>query len=96
MPHHSCLSYARVPFPVSGLDVDVPPAQILERKLRNLEVERQLPNDILLTLRVEYSMGFLPALCGAGFDYNEHTPGPFPAAISLPRSKSPPSAIPTR
>ena len=43
------LSYARVPFPIAGLDLDVLPAQILERKLRNLEVERQIPNDILLT-----------------------------------------------
>lgn len=83
------LSYVRVPFPVSGLDVDVPPAQILERKLRNLEVERQLPNDILLTLRVEYSMGFLPALCGAGFDYNEHTSWAIPCCDSITEVKIP-------
>ena len=83
------LSYARVPFPISGLDVDVPPDQILERKLRNLEVERQIPNDILLTLRVEYSMGFLPALCGAGFDYNEHTSWAIPCCNSIKDVKIP-------
>jgi hypothetical protein len=84
------LSYARVPFPIGGLDVDIPPDQILERKLQNLEVERQIPNDILLTLRVEYSMGFLPALCGAGFDYNADTSWAIPCWDSIKDVKIPP------
>ena len=41
------LSYARVTYPVSGLDIDILPGQILERKLQVLEVDNPIPSDTL-------------------------------------------------
>lgn len=83
-------SYARVPSPVSGLDIDVPPQEMLARKLKLWEYERSIPNDSVLTARVEVSMGFLPALCGAGFEYDKDTSWSIPCYQSIHEVKFPP------
>jgi len=62
--------YAPVEYPFGGFDVEVAPAEIAERKLRNAEAGRAIPTDKLPAAFVDFGPPFLPALGGAGFEHD--------------------------
>lgn len=72
--------FAPVPVPFGGLDIDVPPHAIAERKRRNAEALSVVPGDKLCVATVNFSTAFVPALAGAGFAYDAHTSWSLPVA----------------
>jgi len=80
-------TFAPVDCPYAGLDVDADPAIIVDRKLANLQVLRTVPADNLYPLRVDFGTAFLPALGGAGFEYDGHTSWSIPCAASAAELK---------
>lgn len=70
-------------YPYGGLDVDVAPEEILRRKLANAAVDTTLPNDVLVTGYVDFSTALIPAMLGAGFEYNRDTSWAIPAVHSI-------------
>jgi hypothetical protein len=71
---------APVPVPYGGLDIDVPPSQIAERKRRVAEAMAAVPGDKLNVAGVNFSTAFVPSLAGAGFAYDAHTSWSVPVA----------------
>lgn len=65
--------YDRRSLPYGGLDIEVSPEHIFERKLRNAEVQAACPTDCMITARVNFAPAFTPAVAGAGFSYDQHT-----------------------
>jgi len=79
--------FAPVAAPYGGLDIDVPPEQMAERKLRNAEACAVVPGDKLIVANVNFSTAFIPSLAGAGFSYNEHTSWSIPVADRIEEVK---------
>jgi hypothetical protein len=78
-------TFAPYPCPNDGqgeLDVGVSPDRIVARKLTYLEASAVVPSDSLRTAFVDYGTAFLPALAGAGFEYDGHTSWAHPCASS--------------
>jgi hypothetical protein len=69
--------YAPVSTPYWGLDLHVPPAQIGERKRACAEVRARAQEftggDTLIVERIDFSVAMVPAIAGAGFQYDQHT-----------------------
>lgn len=72
--------FAPVDVPYHGLDLDVPPSAIAERKRRNAEALAAVPGDKLAVASVNFSTAFVPALAGAGFAHDAHTSWALPSA----------------
>lgn len=75
--------FAPVPVPFGGLDIDVPPTQIVERKRRNAEALACVPGEKLAVATVNFSTAFVPSLAGAGFAYDAHTSWALPVASRI-------------
>ena len=75
--------YVPLELPCGGLDFDVPPARMAERALRNAEVLHAAPGDMLIVARVNFSVALLPALAGAGVQYDAHTSWSLPVASGV-------------
>lgn len=75
--------YVPMRMPCPGLGYDVEPGQVAERALRRAEVEHRLPSDMLVVARVDFSVAFVPAMAGAGFEYDGHTSWSVPVASSV-------------
>ncbi len=73
---------ARLP-PRRGLDVDVPPDEIAERKRISAETQHLAPKETLITGYVNFATALIPAMLGAGFEYDEHTSWAIPAVDSI-------------
>ena len=72
--------FAPVDVPFSGMDLDVPPSAIAERKRRNAAVLAVVPSDKLSVACVNFGPAFVPALAGAGFTHDAHTSWSVPVA----------------
>ncbi len=61
--------------PYGGLDIDVPPSQMAMRKKANAMAvaEADVPSDTLNVQGVGFGPALLPALAGAGFEYDANT-----------------------
>ncbi len=75
-------TYAPVAAPYGGFDVDVPAAQIAERKIANLRACAAAPADVLPVAYPNLGTAFLPALAGARFEYDGATSWAHPCAAS--------------
>ncbi|NLS91992.1 MAG: hypothetical protein GXX96_07405 [Planctomycetaceae bacterium] len=75
--------YVPLDMPFGGLDINVPPARMAERALRNAEVAHHAPGDMLVVARANFSVAHVPAIAGAGFQYDEHTSWSVPVASSI-------------
>lgn len=84
------LIYTPAHYPFGGLDVDVPPEQIAERKRANAAVAYTAPRDTLVTGYVDFATALIPAMLGAGFEWNEHTSWAIPAVESILDVRIPP------
>ncbi len=82
-PHPLVGLFAPVPVPFGGLDIDVPPDQIVARKRRNAEALACVPGDKLAVATVNFSTAFVPSLAGAGFAYDAHTSWALPVASRI-------------
>jgi hypothetical protein len=69
--------------PRRGLDVDVPPAEIAERKRISAELQYRAPKETLITGYVNFATALIPAMLGAGFEYNEYTSWAIPTVTSI-------------
>jgi len=74
---------APLELPCPGLDLEVAPEAIVERKCRNLEVEDVLPRDGLRVATVNFGPALLPALAGAGFRSDGYTSWALPVCDEL-------------
>lgn len=72
--------FAPVRMPFGGLDIDVPPERMAERKLRNAEASSVIPGDKLNVASVNFGPAMVPALAGAGFEWDAHTSWSIPVA----------------
>jgi len=77
------LIYTPLVYPYGGLDVDVPPAAIAERKRGNAAVAYGEPRDTLVTAYVNFATALIPGMLGAGFAWNEDTSWAIPVADSI-------------
>jgi hypothetical protein len=77
------LIYTPARYPYGGLDVDVPPERIHERKRANAAVAYAIPRDTLVNGYVDFATALIPAMLGAGFEWNEHTSWAIPAVDSI-------------
>jgi hypothetical protein len=84
------LIYTPASYPYEGLDVDVPPEAIAEQKRLNAEVIETLPNDVLVTGRVNFATALIPAMLGTGFEYNPDTSWAIPRLDSILEVRIPP------
>jgi hypothetical protein len=66
-----------------GLDVDVPVAEIAQRKREGAEAQYLIPKEVLVTGYVNFATALIPAMLGAGFEYNEHTSWAIPTVSSI-------------
>ncbi len=66
-----------------GLDVDVPPEEIAERKRASAEEQYLAPKETLVTGYVNFATALIPAMLGAGFEYNDNTSWAIPAVDSI-------------
>lgn len=66
-----------------GLDVDVPVAEIAERKREAADRQYLIPKDVLVTGYINFATALIPAMLGAGFEYNEHTSWAIPTINSI-------------
>jgi hypothetical protein len=76
------LPAGRLP-PRRGLDVDVPPDEIAERKRAGAELQTLAPKETLVTGYVNFATALIPAMLGAGFEYNEHTSWAIPTVDTI-------------
>ena len=76
-------TFAPVDTPYGGLDIDVPPEDIADRKLANIRAAERVPSDKLQVAGVDFSTAFVPALAGAGFEYDETTSWALPIADTV-------------
>lgn len=86
-PQPLVCTYAPVDYPFSGFDMDVSPQRIVEKKRGNLEAESIVPADNLAVTFVDFGTAFLPALGGAGFEYDGVTSWSIPCASSAAELK---------
>jgi len=75
-------TFAPVAYPSGGLDLNVKPSEVLDRKLGNLHAERVVPQDSVPVAFVDFGTAFVPALAGAGIEYDGHTSWSIPCATS--------------
>lgn len=61
----------------------MPPDEIPARKQANAAVEKTMPNDVLVTGYVDYATALIPAMLGAGFEYNQDTSWAIPKVNSI-------------
>jgi hypothetical protein len=69
--------------PRIGLDIDVPPGELVLRKRADAEMQHLAPKETLITGYVNFATALIPAMLGAGFEYNEHTSWAIPAVDSI-------------
>jgi hypothetical protein len=71
-----------LPLPAGGLDIDVPPSEIADRKLRNAEAQHASPalQDSLVTAGVNFATALYPAAAGCRFRFDRHTSWTLPCA----------------
>lgn len=68
-------NYFPVKTPYGGLDIEIPPSQMAVRKKANADAisAADVPSDTLNVQAVNFGPALLPALAGAGFEYDAHT-----------------------
>ncbi|HBC88279.1 MAG TPA: hypothetical protein DCZ94_15110 [Lentisphaeria bacterium] len=68
-------NYFPVKMPYGGLDIDIPPSLMAMRKKANAEAiaAAGVPSDTLNVQAVNFGPALLPALAGAGFEYDAST-----------------------
>ncbi|MBI5723826.1 MAG: hypothetical protein HZA50_07710 [Planctomycetes bacterium] len=76
--------YCPVKTSFGGLDLDIPPKDIGQRKRANaqalLEAAEKTGSDVLVAEGVNFSVAMVPAVAGAGFAHDEHTSWSIPVA----------------
>ena len=65
------------------MDVEVKPSEIVKRKLANLQACQGVPADDVPVAFPDFGPAFLPALAGAGFQYDGHTTWAIPCAQNI-------------
>lgn len=77
-------NYSRspVPIPCGGLDIEVPPSEMADRKERNALALQASAQDMLVTATPNFATAFRPAVLGAGFESDGHTSWSIPVAES--------------
>ena len=82
-------NYFPVIMPYGGLEIDIPPSQMVTRKKANDEAvaEAGVPSDTLNVQGVSFGPAIMPALAGAGFEYDTHTSWSVPAYDSAKLAK---------
>jgi hypothetical protein len=83
------LIYTPLHSPYGGLDIKVPVAEIAFRKRSNAQVAYRAPMDTLVTAYVDFATALIPAMLGAGFEYDEHTTWAIPTVHSIQEVKIP-------
>jgi hypothetical protein len=71
-----------VRIPCGGLDIEVPPSEMADRKERNALAQHASMQDMLVTALPDFSTAFRPAVLGAGFESDGHTSWSIPVAES--------------
>ncbi|HCE45256.1 MAG TPA: hypothetical protein DET40_17085 [Lentisphaeria bacterium] len=68
-------NYFPVRIPCGGLDIEIPPSQMAARKMANAAAiaDAGVPSDTLNVQAVNFGPALLPAMAGAGFEYDAHT-----------------------
>jgi len=79
--------YAPIEWPYGGLDINVKPREIHKRKLADADAEYSLPSDKLIVATVNFGVGLIPALAGAGFGYDKHMSWSIPVFDSIKKIK---------
>jgi hypothetical protein len=74
---------ATIPAQRRGLDIDLPPEELVLRKLAGIEAQYRVPKETLVVARTNFATALIPAMLGAGFEYNEHTSWAIPTASSI-------------
>lgn len=83
------LIYTPTNYPFNGLDIIVPVEEIAYRKKCNAEVAYGEPRDTLVTAYVDFATALIPAMLGAGFEYDEHTSWAIPITQPIQEVKIP-------
>ena len=76
-------TFAPIKFPCGGMDVDVSPHEIVERKIANLRAGAVIPADDVPVAYPDFGTAFIPTLAGAGFEYDGRTTWSIPCASSV-------------
>ena len=82
-------TFAPAHYPYGGMDMDVKPSEIVERKVANIRAGACVPGDDVPVAFPDFGTAFIPALAGAGFEYDGHTTWSIPCASSITDVKIP-------
>jgi hypothetical protein len=75
--------FAPVKTPYGGMDMDVKPSEIVQRKVANLRACQVVPADDIALAFPDFGPAFVPGLAGAGFEYDGRTTWSVPCASSI-------------
>ncbi len=76
-------TFAPVHYPFGGMDFGVQPSEILHRKLGNVRAGSVVPEDSVPVAYPDLGTAFIPALAGAGIEYDGRTSWSHPCAESI-------------